>query len=152
MKCPFCNDINTQVKDSRPFNKDNEIKRRRVCGACGARFTTLEAIQLKELKVVKKDGSYQLFEREKLLRSIEIATRKRSIPKEKIGLLLNNITHKLEKIQDAKITTKLIGKLIIEQLAQIDQVACIRFASVYMNFNDSHDFIKIIKSMEEKEE
>lgn len=148
MKCPFCNAEETSVKDSRSFNSGTSIKRRRFCDVCGGKFTTFEIVQLKKIKVTKKSGMLQDFDRGKIWNSVNIATRKRSLSQEATEAIINNVICKLEKIHDVKITTQLIGKLIMEQLAKVDQVALLRFASVYLNFNDVNDFIKLINSIE----
>lgn len=147
MKCPFCGNRDTNVRDSRSVNKGAFIKRRRFCGECGAKFTTFETIQLKEIKVIKKNGSCESFDREKAVRSVEVALRKRPVTRERVDELMNCVIYKIERIHDAKITAKLIGELIMEQLATLDKVAFIRFASVYMNFENEKDFIRVISSI-----
>jgi transcriptional repressor NrdR len=148
MKCPFCNNEETSVKDSRSVNNGTSIKRRRFCDACGGKFTTFEIVQLKKIKVIKKSGESEDFDRNKVWKSVNIATRKRPISQETIETVVNNIICNLEKVHDMKITTKLIGELIMEQLSKVDKVAFIRFASVYLNFNDEKDFTKLINNIE----
>ncbi|AHX11292.1 transcriptional regulator NrdR [Neorickettsia helminthoeca str. Oregon] len=147
MKCPFCGNTDTSVKDSRSVNRGAFIKRRRSCDECGAKFTTFEMIQLREIKVLKKDGSCESFDREKAMRSIEVALRKRPVTRESVDALMNSVVYKIERVHDTKVTAKMIGELIMEQLSILDRVAFIRFASVYMNFSDEKDFIELIKSI-----
>ncbi|ABD46431.1 transcriptional regulator NrdR [Neorickettsia sennetsu] len=147
MKCPFCGNRDTNVRDSRSVNEGTFIKRRRFCGECGAKFTTFETIQLKEIKVIKKNGSCESFDREKAMRSVEVALRKRPVTRERVDELMNSVIYKIERIHDAKITAKVIGELIMEELATLDKVAFIRFASVYMNFENEKDFVQLIGSL-----
>lgn len=145
MKCLACNNSETVVKDSRASKDCSVIRRRRICTKCNFRFTTFEAIQLKEMKVIKESGGIQLFNREKLYHSIEVATRKRPVTKENIEMMVNNVLCALENTQDNIVRTKVIGSLVMEELAKVDLVAYIRFASVYLNFSNIEDFIKVIK-------
>lgn len=154
MKCPFCGFTDTQVKDSRPSEVGDIIRRRRSCTQCGARFTTLEKKEIREIKVVKKSGAKRLFDEAKLLLSIRIATRKRPVIDEVIEGMVANITKNIEKNVDNEISTKTIGKLVMEELAKIDQVAYVRYASVYKDFNsiqDFNDFIMAISKNEKKD-
>ena len=144
MRCPFCGHNETQVKDSRPSEENAVIRRRRACTVCGARFTTQERIQLRELQVVKGNGEVEPFEREKLLRSISIATRKRNVSDERINLLVNSIVRRLESMGEHDILSKTIGEMVMEALSQLDKIAYIRFASVYRNFREASDFEDII--------
>jgi transcriptional repressor NrdR len=144
MRCPFCNSEETQVKDSRPTEDNTAIRRRRACMACGARFTTFERVQLRELTVVKKDGQRNPFEREKLERSISIATRKRSVDKEKIDRMINGIVRQLESSGDQEVPSEKIGELVMEGLANIDSVSYVRFASVYRQFREAKDFEEFV--------
>jgi transcriptional repressor NrdR len=144
MKCPFCGEENTIVKDSRPTEDGISIRRRRQCPKCDSRFTTFERIQMRELIVIKKNGEKRPFDREKMLRSIETAVRKRSISDEEIEILVNNLVKKLESLGENEIKTSKIGKIIMDELSQLDQVAYVRFASVYKDFNDSKDFLEFI--------
>lgn len=140
MHCPFCGDSDTQVKDSRLNTDNNTVKRRRFCSKCNSRFTTYERIEMRDLVVVKKDGSKRPFDREKLLKSLAIATRKRPINTEQIEKIIDNITQKIEQLGEAEIKSNIIGKLAIEELAILDDVSYIRFASVYLDFASIKDF------------
>ncbi|OUR76369.1 transcriptional regulator NrdR [Alphaproteobacteria bacterium 46_93_T64] len=144
MRCPFCNSEETQVKDSRPTEDNTAIRRRRACTACGARFTTFERVQLRELTVVKKNGHRNPFEREKLERSISIATRKRQVDADKIDRMINGIVRQLESSGDQEVTSEKIGELVMEGLANIDSVSYVRFASVYREFREAKDFEEFI--------
>ena len=140
MKCPFCNNLETQVKDSRPTEDDSAIRRRRLCTACGARFTSFERVQLRDLTVIKKDGKRTPFNRDKLANSIIIALRKRRIDADRIEKLISGIVRRLESSGEIDIPSQMIGKLVMESLSEIDQVAYVRFASVYKNFREVKDF------------
>ncbi|HRE60950.1 MAG TPA: transcriptional regulator NrdR [Micropepsaceae bacterium] len=140
MRCPFCGNEDTQVKDSRPTEDNSAIRRRRFCTACGARFTTFERVQLRELMVLKKNNRREAFDREKLLRSIEHALRKRPVDPERIERLVNGIVRRLESMGESEIQSSVIGQLVMEGLAGIDPVAYVRFASVYKNFREAKDF------------
>ncbi|HWI76485.1 MAG TPA: transcriptional regulator NrdR [Sphingomicrobium sp.] len=142
MRCPFCAHEASQVKDSRPSEDGAAIRRRRQCEACGARFTTFERVQLRELTVVKKNGEREPFDRGKLERSIAIACRKRDIPAERIERLITSIQRQLETRGDEVTTTK-IGEAVMDGLKAIDHVAYIRFASVYKDFSEPGDFAEI---------
>lgn len=144
MKCPFCDFWDTQVKNSRPSGDASCIKRRRFCHNCGARFTTYERVEIKEIIVIKRNGDKKIFSEEKLKKSLEIATRKRPINKEQIELMIYNIIKKLEKFSEGEVSTRTIGNLAMEELRKIDQVACVRYASVYQEFKDVSDFIRFI--------
>ena len=140
MKCPFCNNLETQVKDSRPTEDGSAIRRRRLCTNCGSRFTSFERVQLRDLTVIKKDGKRAPFNRDKLANSIIIALRKRKLDSERIEKLISGIVRRLESSGEIDIPSHLIGKLVMESLAEIDQVAYVRFASVYKNFREAKDF------------
>lgn len=140
MRCPFCAHDDSQVKDSRPTEDGNAIRRRRQCEACGARFTTFERVQLRELTIIKSEGRREPFEREKLERSIQIACRKRPITPEQVGQLATGIQRQIETSGDTEITTAAVGALVMEGLKRLDSVAYIRFASVYKDFNEPRDF------------
>ena len=140
MRCPFCGNDDTQVKDSRPTEDNSAIRRRRFCPNCGARFTTFERIQLRELTVIKKNGLKAPFDRDKLARSIMIATRKRPIDPERIERLINGIVRRLESSGESEIKSDSIGELVMDGLAALDKVAYVRFASVYRNFREAKDF------------
>ena len=140
MRCPFCTNEDTQVKDSRPTEDNTAIRRRRYCPACGARFTTFERIQLRELTVLKKSGARIPFDRNKLERSIQIATRKRNVEPERVERMINGIVRQLESSGENEIPSKSIGELVMAALANLDPVAYVRFASVYRNFREARDF------------
>ncbi|MDR3440827.1 transcriptional regulator NrdR [Telmatospirillum sp.] len=140
MRCPFCGHDDTQVKDSRPTEDNSAIRRRRFCTACGSRFTTFERVQLRELIVVKKNGQRTPFDRDKLARSIAIAVRKRPVDPDRVERIVNSIQRRLESCGEAEISTTGIGELVMEALANLDQVAYVRFASVYRNFREAKDF------------
>lgn len=144
MRCPFCSSEDTQVKDSRPTEDNTAIRRRRACAACGARFTTFERVQLRELSVLKKNGQRTLFEREKLERSVNIATRKRPVDAERIDRMINGIVRQLESSGDAEVPSAKIGELVMEGLSNLDSVAYVRFASVYRDFREAKDFEEFI--------
>ncbi len=144
MRCPFCGHEETQVKDSRPTEDNSSIRRRRQCPACGARFTTFERVQLRELMVIKKDDSRTIFDREKLVRSINISCRKRPVKPDKIELITNSIQRRLESSGETEIPTKVIGELVMDALKELDRVAYLRFASVYKDFQETDDFRKFI--------
>jgi transcriptional repressor NrdR len=140
MRCPYCSSDETQVKDSRPSEDGASIRRRRFCPACGNRFTTFERVQLRELTVVKADGRRVPFDRDKLGKSIRIACRKRPIEDDRIERMLNAIQRRLEMETDAEIPSRRIGEMVMETLRGVDQVAYVRFASVYQNFSEARDF------------
>ncbi len=140
MRCPFCGHGDTQVKDSRPTEENATIRRRRYCPECGSRFTTFERVQLRELSVIKKDGEKVLFDREKLMRSLRIALRKRPVEDDRIERIVNSIQRRLETLGESEIPTKVVGEMVMDYLADLDQVAYVRFASVYRNFREAKDF------------
>lgn len=140
MRCPFCTHEDSQVKDSRPTDDGNAIRRRRQCEACGARFTTFERIQLRDIWVVKSEGRKQAFDRDKLARSIEIACRKRPIDPSRIEKLISGIQRQLETGGESEVPARAIGEMVMEGLKRLDSVAYIRFASVYKDFTDAKDF------------
>ena len=140
MRCPFCGHEETQVKDSRPTEDGATIRRRRQCLNCGGRFTTFERIQLRELTVIKKTGKRVPFDRDKLARSIQIALRKRPIDPERIERLTTGIVRRLESMGESEIPSDVIGEMVMDALANVDQVAYVRFASVYKNFREAKDF------------
>jgi len=144
MRCPFCGFEDTQVKDSRPTDDRASIRRRRLCPNCAARFTTFERVQLRELTVVKKDGEREPFDRDKLARSLFIALRKRPVEAERIERVINSIVRQLESSGESEIPSEQVGSLVMEALAQLDQVAYVRFASVYRNFREAKDFGEFI--------
>ncbi|TDQ80953.1 transcriptional repressor NrdR [Dongia mobilis] len=140
MRCPFCGNEDTQVKDSRPTDDNAAIRRRRQCSNCGARFTTFERVQLRELVVVKGNGQREPFDREKLLRSMQIALRKRPVDAERLERVVNGIVRRLESSGEPEIQTSMIGEAVMDALANLDKVAYVRFASVYRNFREAKDF------------
>ena len=144
MRCPFCGHDETQVKDSRPSEDNSAIRRRRQCPACGARFTTFERVQLRELMVIKKDESRVVFDSEKLVRSINISCRKRPVKPDQIELITNSIQRRLESSGETEIPSKVVGELVMDALKELDRVAYLRFASVYKEFQETDDFRKFI--------
>lgn len=140
MKCPFCSFDDTQVKDSRPLEESNVIKRRRQCANCGGRFTTFERIEIREIKVIKRNGQVRPYDSNKLVRSLEVATRKRHVKPEDIEQIVNIISKKLEKYGEGEIESSIIGQLVLEELAKLDEVAYVRYASVYKDFSKAADF------------
>jgi len=140
LRCPFCGYEDSQVKDSRPTEDGASIRRRRQCEGCGARFTTFERVQLRELTVVKKDGDRQPFDRAKLERSIEIACRKRPIAPDRLERLVSGIQRQIETSGESEVTAALVGELVMDGLKALDSVAYIRFASVYKDFTEAKDF------------
>jgi len=140
MKCPFCGNDDTQVKDSRSTEDNSAIRRRRFCAACGARFTTFERIQLRELTVVKKSGKKVPFARDKLERSVQIALRKRPVDNDRVERMLSGIVRRVESLGETEVSSDVIGEIVMEGLQSIDSVAYVRFASVYKNFREAKDF------------
>jgi transcriptional repressor NrdR len=140
MRCPFCGSSNTQVKDSRPTEDNTAIRRRRVCLDCSGRFTTFERVQLRELTVVKKSGRRVPFDRDKLMRSVQVALRKRPVEPERIERMVSGIVRRLESMGENEISSEVVGKLVMEGLRGLDDVAYVRFASVYRNFREAKDF------------
>ena len=144
MRCPFCGNEDTQVKDSRPTEDNAAIRRRRICGNCGARFTTFERVQLRELTVVKTNNDREPFDREKLLRSMRIALRKRPVEAERVERVVNSIVRQLESSGETEIPSKQVGEMAMQALLQLDQIAYIRYASVYRNFLEASDFNELL--------
>ncbi len=144
MRCPFCANEDTQVKDSRPTEDNTAIRRRRYCPACGARFTTFERIQLRELTVVKSGGQRVPFDRDKLARSVFISTRKRPVDPDRIERMINGIVRRLESLGETEIPSSVIGEMVMEGLANLDKVSYVRFASVYRNFREAKDFEEFV--------
>ncbi|HEY0627644.1 MAG TPA: transcriptional regulator NrdR [Allosphingosinicella sp.] len=140
MRCPFCSHEDSQVKDSRPSEDGSSIRRRRQCEDCGARFTTFERIQLRELTVVKSENRREPFDREKLARSVEIALRKRPVAQERTDKLLSSIQRQLETSGESEVSSATIGEMVMNGLKALDPVAYIRFASVYKDFREAKDF------------
>ena len=145
MRCPFCGKDDTQVKDSRASDDGGSIRRRRLCTSCGSRFTTFERIQLRDLTVIKRNGKKIPFDRDKLLKSMLMALRKRQTEEDAIERAVNGIVRQLESYGENDIQSKLIGELVMNALAEIDNVAYIRYASVYKNFREARDFGKFVE-------
>ena len=140
MICPFCGNEDTQVKDSRPAEDGVAIRRRRLCGKCDARFTTFERVQIREITLVKRDGRKSVFDREKLERSFDIALRKRDVDAEAVAMAINDIVRQLESHADGDVPSARVGELVMAALYKLDQVAYVRYASVYRNFREAKDF------------
>ncbi|MFM7344000.1 MAG: transcriptional regulator NrdR [Tagaea sp.] len=140
MRCPFCGHDDTQVKDSRPTEDAASIRRRRFCPACGSRFTTFERVQLRELTIVKKNGAKEPFERDKLMRSLTHAVRKRPVEPERVERIVSGIQRRLESLGESEISSTVVGEMVMDALRTLDHVAYIRFASVYKNFREAKDF------------
>ena len=150
MRCPFCGNEDTQVKDSRPTDDNSAIRRRRQCTNCGARFTTFERVQLRELVVVKSNGQREPFEREKLLRSMQVSLRKRPVDQDRLERVVNGIVRRLESSGESEIPTNAIGEAVMDALASLDKVAYVRFASVYRNFREAKDFEEFVESLHDQ--
>ncbi len=144
MRCPYCGSLDTQVRDSRPTEDSSAIRRRRACPDCGGKFTTFERVQLRQLTVVKKSGRRVPFDREKLMRSVEVALRKRPVEPDRVERMVNGIVRQLESSGESEIPSERIGELVMEGLKGLDDVAYVRFASVYRNFREAKDFGAII--------
>ena len=140
MICPFCGNEDTQVKDSRPAEDGGAIRRRRLCGKCDARFTTFERVQIREITLVKRDGRKSVFDRKKLERSFDIALRKRDVEAEAVAMAINDIVRQLESHADGDVPSARVGELVMAALHKLDQVAYVRYASVYRNFREAKDF------------
>jgi transcriptional repressor NrdR len=149
MRCPFCGHEDTQVKDSRPAEDGAAIRRRRSCPRCSQRFTTVERVQLRDLFVVKSDGRRVPFDREKLTRSIQIALRKRPVDEDQIDRVVSSIVRKLEATGDTDISSAQIGELVMDTLKGVDEVAYVRFASVYRDFREAKDFEAFLGSLDD---
>jgi transcriptional repressor NrdR len=147
MRCPYCGGEETQVKDSRPSEDSTAIRRRRICADCGGRFTTFERVQLRELTVVKRSGRRVPFDRDKLMRSVQIALRKRDVAPERIERMVSGIVRQLESQGEPDITAEEIGQLTMEGLKGLDDVAYVRFASVYRNFREPKDFEALLDEL-----
>ena len=150
MRCPFCSSQDSQVKDSRPTEDNTAIRRRRICDQCASRFTTFERIQLRDLIVIKTNNQKEVFDRDKMFRSLSMALRKRNIDQEKIEKIINAIVRKLENSGNTEIKSSLIGEFIMDALSHLDQVAYVRFASVYKNFREVKDFEDFLGNLEDK--
>ena len=144
MRCPFCGHLESQVKDSRPSEDGAAIRRRRLCPECGGRFTTFERVQLRELTIVKRSGRRTPFERDKLARSISVAIRKRPIDPERVERMISSIVRQLESMGETELPSSAVGELVIKQLKALDDVAYVRYASVYRDFRETEDFAKFL--------
>ena len=149
MRCPFCAHDDSQVKDSRPTEDNTAIRRRRQCEGCGARFTTFERVQLRDIVVVKSDDSRETFDRAKIDQSVALACRKRGISQERLDQLVSGIQRQIETLGDSEVQAKLIGEMVMDGLRQLDAVAYIRFASVYRDFTDARDFEEFAGSIKD---
>jgi len=147
MKCPFCGNLETQVRDSRISDDGEAVKRRRYCPDCDSRFTTFERVQLREIMVVKKNGDKKIFDAEKLKKSVEMAVRKRPVSSLQVDKLVNNIVKKLETEGEVEISSSKVGDMVLKALEGLDKVAFVRFASVYKNFEKTEDFREFIKKI-----
>jgi transcriptional repressor NrdR len=144
MRCPSCNSLDTQVKDSRPTEDSAVIRRRRVCVSCNFRFTTFERVQLRELTVIKRNSRRVPFDRDKLLRSVQVSLRKRPVDSERVEKMVSAIVRELESSGEAEISSETIGEIVMEHLRALDDVAYVRFASVYRNFREAKDFENLL--------
>ena len=144
MRCPFCGHAESQVKDSRPSEDGAAIRRRRLCPECGGRFTTFERVQLRELTIVKRSGRRTPFDRDKLARSIAIATRKRPIDPERVERMVSGIVRNLESMGETEIQSSVVGETVMSALKQLDDVAYVRYASVYRDFRETGDFARFL--------
>lgn len=149
MRCPFCGHEETQVKDSRPSEDNSAIRRRRACPSCGARFTTFERVQLREMTVIKADGKPQPFNRDKIIKSMQVALQKRPVDLEMIEKSANSIVRQLESTGEHEIASKTIGELVMKSLAQLDTVGFVRYASVYKDFRRPEDFDSFLKELKD---
>ncbi|NKD76405.1 transcriptional repressor NrdR [Haematospirillum sp. H1815] len=147
MRCPFCGNDDTQVKDSRPTEDNSAIRRRRFCLACSSRFTTFERVQLRDLIVIKNNGQRVSFDRDKLSRSIHIACRKRRVDEERLERVVNGIQRRLESSGDTEIPSATIGEMVMEALQALDPVAYVRYASVYKDFREARDFEEFVETL-----
>ena len=151
MRCPYCGNDDTQVKDSRPTDDSSAIRRRRICPSCGGRFTTFERVQLRELTVIKKSGRKVPFDRDKLARSVNTALRKRAVESERVERLISGVVRQLESLGEVEITSDQIGEFVMEGLKNLDDVAFVRFASVYKNFGKADDFRSFLSELKDGE-
>jgi transcriptional repressor NrdR len=149
MRCPYCGNDDTQVKDSRPTEDSNAIRRRRICNACGGRFTTFERVQLRELMVVKKSGRRVPFDRGKLERSVNTALRKRDVDPERVERMISGVVRQLESLGEGEVSSDQIGEFVMEGLKGLDDVAFVRFASVYKNFSAADDFRSFLTALDD---
>jgi transcriptional repressor NrdR len=152
MRCPSCGSLDTQVKDSRPTEDSAAIRRRRLCLACNFRFTTFERVQLRELSVIKRNGRRVPFDRDKLARSVEISLRKRNVDPDRVEQTISKIVRELESLGENEVTTETIGEMVMSHLRDLDDVAYVRFASVYRNFREAKDFEAVLGELTGEEE
>jgi transcriptional repressor NrdR len=152
MRCPSCGSLDTQVKDSRPTEDSAAIRRRRVCLTCNFRFTTFERVQLRELVVIKRNGRRVPFDRDKLMRSVQVALRKRNIEPERVEQFVSKIVRELESLGESEVSSETIGEMVMEHLRTLDDVAYVRFASVYRNFREPKDFETAIAELSSEED
>ncbi len=150
MRCPFCGHNDTQVKDSRPTEDNSAIRRRRSCPECGARWTTFERVQLRELTILKKNDKKETFDRDKLARSINISLQKRPVDPDQVERIVNSIQRRLESLGENEVPSKVIGGMVMDVLADLDKVAYVRFASVYRNFREAKDFEDFVGTLSEE--
>jgi transcriptional repressor NrdR len=146
MRCPFCGHAESQVKDSRPSEDGAAIRRRRLCPECGGRFTTFERVQLRELTILKRSGRRTPFERDKLARSISIAIRKRPIDPDRVERMISSIVRQLESMGETELPSSAVGELVMQQLKALDDVAYVRYASVYRDFRETQDFAQFLSA------
>ncbi len=144
MRCPFCGQLESQVKDSRPSEDGSAIRRRRLCPECGGRFTTFERVQLRELTILKRSGRRAPFDREKLVRSISIATRKRPVDSERLERMVTGIVRQLESMGETELASNVVGEMVMKALKTLDDVAYVRYASVYRDFRQTDDFARFL--------
>lgn len=150
MRCPFCGHNDTQVKDSRPTEDNSAIRRRRSCPECGARWTTFERVQLRELTILKKNEKKEPFDRDKLARSLRTSLQKRPVDPDQIERIVNSIQRRLESLGENEVPSKVIGEIVMDVLADLDKVAYVRFASVYRNFREAKDFEDFVGTLSEE--
>lgn len=152
MRCPNCASLDTQVKDSRPTEDSAAIRRRRVCLSCHFRFTTFERVQLRELVVIKRNGRRVPFDRDKLMRSLQIALRKRPVDPDRVDRMISKVVRELENLGESEVTSETIGEIVMEHLRELDDVAYVRFASVYRNFREAKDFRTVLGELSGQDE
>jgi transcriptional repressor NrdR len=144
MRCPFCGELESQVKDSRPSEDGTAIRRRRLCPSCGGRFTTFERVQLRELTIVKRSGRRAPFDREKLVRSMSTALRKRPVDPERVERMVSGIVRQLESLGETELPSHVVGEMVMKALKSLDEVAYVRYASVYRDFRETEDFARFL--------
>ena len=145
MRCPFCGELESQVKDSRPSEDGSAIRRRRLCPSCGGRFTTFERVQLRELTILKRSGRRAPFDREKLVRSLSLALQKRPVDPERVERMVSGIVRQLESMGETEIPSAAVGELVMKALKALDEVAYVRYASVYRDFRETKDFARFLE-------